>query len=61
MTKNSNFQWTDEHQKVFNLLKACLTSVPVLGYMDFSLPFSVETDASLQGWGAVLSQRDEHS
>ena len=30
------FQWTDEHQKAFNILKAHLTSVLVLGYPDFS-------------------------
>ena len=29
-TDNSKFQWTDEHQKAFNLLKAHLTSAPVL-------------------------------
>ena len=51
----------DEQQKAFNLLKAHLTSAQVLGYLDFSCPFNLETDASLQGLGAVLSQKDEHS
>ena len=53
------FQWTGEHQEAFDLLKACLTSVPVLGYPDFNHPFKLEMDALLQGLGAVLSQRDE--
>ena len=53
------FLWTGEHQEAFNLLKACLTSAPVLGYPDFNCPFELEMDASLQGLGAVLSQRDE--
>ena len=53
------FQWTDEHQEAFDLLKACLTSAPVLGYPDFNHPFELETDALLQGLGAVLSQRDK--
>ena len=53
------FQWTGKHQEVFNLLKACLTSAPVLGFPDFNHPFELEMDASLQGLGAVLSQRDE--
>ena len=53
------FQWTGEHQEAFNLLKACLTSAPVLGYPDFSHPFELEMDASLQGLGTMLSQRDE--
>ena len=51
--------WTGEHQEVFDL-KIHLTSAPVLGYPDFSQPFELETDASLQGLGAILSQRDEN-
>ena len=53
------FLWTGKHQEAFDLLKACLTSVPVLGYPDFNRLFELEMDASLQGLGAVLSQRDE--
>ena len=52
-TKNGNFQWTDEHQKAFNPLKAHLTSTPILGYPDFSHPFNLERDASLQGLGLI--------
>ena len=58
-SNSQTFLWTGEHQEAFDLLKACLTSVPVLGYPDFNRPFELETDASLQGLGAVLSQRDE--
>ena len=57
--KRQTFQWTGEHQEAFDLLKACLTSMPVLGYPDFNHLFELEMDASLQGLGAVLSQRDE--
>ena len=53
------FQWTGKHQEAFDLLKPCLTSAPVLGYPDFSHPFELEMDTSLQGLGAVLSQRDK--
>ena len=49
------FLWTGIHQEAFDLLKACLTSAPVLGYPDFNRPFELEMDASLQGLGAVLS------
>ena len=53
------FQWTGKHQEAFDLLKPCLTSAPVLGYPDFSHPFELETDTSLQGLGAILSQKDK--
>ena len=33
-----------------------MTSAPVLGYADYTLPFTLQTDASHQGLGAVLSQ-----
>ena len=54
------FTWTGKHQETFNLIKSCLTSAPVLGCPDYSHPFELETDASLQGLGAILSQRDEN-
>ena len=57
---DKKFNWTGEHQEAFNLLKTHLMSVPVLGFPDFSRPFDLETDALLQGLGAVLSQRDEN-
>ena len=57
---NKKFNWTGEHQEAFDLLMTHLTSAPVLGYPDFSRPFDLETDALMQGLGAILSQRDEN-
>ena len=59
ITKHREFKWTPEHQQAFDALKEALVTAPVLGYPDFNREFMLETDASLQGLGAVLSQQDE--
>ena len=51
--------WDRECQLAFNTLKTALTTAPVLGYADFSLPFQLEIDASFDGLGAILSQQQE--
>ena len=53
------FQWTPACQEGFNQLKKALTEAPVLAYPDYSKLFILETDASLKGLGAVLSQKGD--
>ena len=46
-----------KHQNAFNALKEALSTAPVLGYSNFSMEFKLETDASLNGLGTILSQQ----
>ena len=51
------FVWTPECDNAFVNLKQLLTTAPVLTSPKFEVPFMLETDASIQGLGAVLAQR----
>ena len=53
------FEWMIEHQEAFDALKEALCTTPVLGYPDFIREFILETDASLKGLGAFLSQQQK--
>ena len=57
--KNSPFEWTEACQASFGKLKELMTKAPLLAYADFTKPFLLETDASIEGLGAVLAQRGE--
>ena len=50
------FIWSPNCKIAFNLLHKALISAPVLAYPNLSLPFIIQTDASLYAAGAVLSQ-----
>ncbi|KAI2643775.1 Retrovirus-related Pol polyprotein from transposon 17.6 [Labeo rohita] len=50
-------QWKEEHQTILCRLVEALTTPPILAYPDFDLPFTLHTDASEKGLGAVLYQR----
>ncbi|GBN70184.1 Retrovirus-related Pol polyprotein from transposon 297 [Araneus ventricosus] len=53
----SNFNWTEECEKSFNILKQALITSPVLTYPRTDKEFILDTDASNEGIGAVLSQK----
>ena len=54
--KKRSFVWTTDCEEAFQRLKELLTSAPILAYPDIDLPFVLDTDASNEGIGAVLSQ-----
>ncbi|WVZ85511.1 hypothetical protein U9M48_032433 [Paspalum notatum var. saurae] len=56
LKKGALFVWTEPQQSAFDALKQALVSAPVLALPDFSKPFTIETDASEIGIGAVLQQ-----
>ncbi|GFQ65149.1 retrovirus-related Pol polyprotein from transposon 412 [Trichonephila clavata] len=57
LTENKQkFLWTDECEEAFNSLKAALTSSPILVYPDPEKQFILDTDASHESVGSVLSQ-----
>jgi len=51
--------WREEHQRTLEELINCLTTAPVMAYPDYEKPFILHTDASAEGLGAVLYQRQE--
>jgi len=56
LKKNSLFIWTSDHTRAFQALKSALCKSPVLALPNFAKPFTIETDASDVGVGAVLMQ-----
>lgn len=51
--KDQTIVWSPQCQAAFEKLKAALLSVPIMAYDDFSEPFNLYTDASLEGPGAA--------
>lgn len=54
--RNARWTWDDKTEQAFSTLKKRLTTAPVLACPDFNQPFSLQTDASVTGLGAVLTQ-----
>ena len=57
--KTAKFEWTEKAQNAFEELRRRLVTAPVLEFPDYSKPFTLDTDASDTGIGAVLSQSRE--
>ncbi|KAK3745520.1 hypothetical protein QZH41_009917, partial [Actinostola sp. cb2023] len=56
---DSQWEWSDDCQRAFQETVAALSSPPVLMYPNFTLPFICSTDASQEGLGATLSQKQD--
>ncbi|XP_043725460.1 uncharacterized protein LOC122672017 [Telopea speciosissima] len=56
LLRSGGFKWNEAAQTAFKALQKAITTAPVLVLPDFTVPFTLETDASGVGVGAVLSQ-----
>jgi transposase InsO family protein len=50
------FQWNSEHQHAFETLRDAMLTAPILAYPNPADEYTLDTDASNDGLGAVLSQ-----
>ena len=57
--KDVPFEWSPTCDAAFRQLKELLSNAPLLVFSDFFQPFLLETDASGEGLGAVLTQKQE--
>nr|GEY21115.1 retrotransposon protein, putative, Ty3-gypsy subclass [Tanacetum cinerariifolium] len=57
--KNKTYEWGEEEEEAFQLLKDKLCSAPILALPEGSEDFVVYCNASLKGYEAVLMQREK--
>ena len=55
--KDATFEWKDEQQESYELLKSCLLKLPILRYQNFQKTFFLAMDASDNGLGSALLQK----
>jgi hypothetical protein len=59
LKKGVSWRWNVAEQGAFTRLKEALCTIPILIYPRFELSFLIQTDASRDAVGAILSQRIE--
>ncbi|GKC57775.1 putative reverse transcriptase domain-containing protein [Tanacetum coccineum] len=59
LSKNKKYIWGEKQELAFQLLKQKLCEAPILALPEGNNDFVVYCDASLQGLGAVLMQREK--
>ncbi|GJW60726.1 putative reverse transcriptase domain-containing protein [Tanacetum coccineum] len=57
--KNKKYEWGEDEEEAFQILKQKLCSAPILALPEGSEDFIVYCDASVKGYGAVLMQREK--
>ena len=57
--KKALVEWTNECQVAFEHLKCLCSQTPILAYVNYKKPFKLHTDASENGLGAVLYQKQD--
>ena len=56
LSRSAKFKWEEVHSRAFQNLKAAISSTTALAFPDFNKSFTLRTDSSDVGLGAVLSQ-----
>ena len=56
--KNRRFEWNHEHNELFGSIKNKITNASFLSHPDLTKGFEAYCDASIDGIGAVLAQKD---
>ena len=54
--KNSEWAWTETHQKAFETIEQVMARESALAHPNFNKPFEIHTDASEHQLGAIVSQ-----
>lgn len=57
--KDARFVWGKEHETASQCSKSAMLKHPVMAHQDFSRPFTVMTDASVNAIGAISAQYDK--
>ena len=57
--KKTYIEWSDAADTAFEQLKAMCVSTPILAYPNYQFPFTLHTDSSTDGLGAVLYQKQD--
>ena len=57
--KKALVEWNEECQEAYNMLKQLCSQTPILAYANYKKPFKLHTDASENGLGAVLYQKQD--